>query len=241
LEQTISQPLTDVARALAETTRTMSTRRTLDEMLDAIVLCAQVSVPSFDQVGISFARGVGEMLTQAATGELVWYLDALQNELGEGPCLDALSKEPMVTAEHLGDDDRWTQYAPQARDKGVRSQLAYRLYDFEHTLGVLNPYSTESDTIQDGAREIGELFAMHATTALGRAMDDDSLSLALTTRGTISQAVGLTMARHQVNSSRALQFLIQASSTSSIRLRDIAEEVVGHAEAEYGSPTDVLQ
>ena len=122
-------------------------------------------------------------------------------------------------------------------DHGVRLQMAYRLYNRDRTLGGLNFYSTESDTLQDGACEIGELFAMHATVALGRAMEGNQLNDALATRGTIAQAVGLVMARYQINSDRAFQFLVRASSTSNIKLREIAEEVVKQANAEY-SGTD---
>jgi GAF domain-containing protein len=236
----MSRSSTDVARALAETALNINAHRSLDETLDAIVQSARVSVPGFDHVGISVLHGKGDVETKAATGQLVWDLDAVQYDLDQGPCLDSLRKAPTVNVERIRDDPRWPEYAPRAADRGVRSQLAYRLYQGDHILGGLNLYSTESDTVHEGACEIGELFAMHATVALGRAMEEDNLNEALTTRGTIAKAIGLTMGRYQIDSDRAFQFLIRASSTSNIKLRDIAEEVVNQADAEYGRTTEGL-
>ena len=228
------QPATDVARALAETTRTINSPRTLGETLDAIVHAARASVPGFEHVGISMVHGRDRMETKAATSQLVWELDALQYTLGEGPCVSAMSENTTVSAPNLRHDQRWPRYVPGAVDHGVRSQLGFGLYVEGHTMGGLNFYSTESDTLHEGATEIGELFAVHATVALGRAMEEDNLNIALTTRGVIGQAVGLTMARFELSSDRAFQYLARASSSGNIKLRDIAEEVVNQANAQYG-------
>lgn len=229
----MSSPSIDVARALAEAARTISATRTLEETLEAIVSAARVSVPGFDHVGISVVHGRENVETKAATGQLVWELDAVQYGLMEGPCVDSLREAPTITAPRLRNDPRWPRYVPEAVRHGVRSQLAYRLYSDSHTLGGLNFYSTQSDDLRDGACEIGEVFATHATVALGRAVEEDNLNHALTTRALIGQAVGLVMARFEIGSVRAFQFLVRASSTSNIKLRDVAQEVVDQAEARY--------
>jgi transcriptional regulator with GAF, ATPase, and Fis domain len=228
------QLATDLARALAEATRTINSPRTLGETLDSIVHAARASVPGFEHVGISIVHGKDEVETKAATSQLVWELDDIQYRLGEGPCVAAMFEKPTVAAPNLRHDQRWPRYVPEAVRRGVRSQMGYRLYVEGHTMGGLNFYSTESDTFLDDACEVGELFAVHATVALGRAMEEEGLNIALTTRGLIGQAVGLTMARFELSSDRAFQYLIRASSSSNIKLRDIAEEIVGQANARYG-------
>ena len=55
----------------------------------------------------------------------------------------------------------------------------------------------------------------------------------MTTRGLIGQAVGLTMARFEISSERAFQFLVRTSSVSNIKVQDTAEEVVNAANAAY--------
>ena len=225
---------TAVAHALADAARTISAPRSLDDTLDAIVHAARTSIPGFDHVGISVLHGNNKVETRAGTGQVVWECDAIQYSLGEGPCIGSLRQAPVVVAPHLSHDQRWPRYVPQAVGKGVRAQMAYRLYVEDDTLGGLNFYSTVSDTVPDGAGEIGELFAIHATLALGRALEEENLNSALTTRGLIGQAVGLTMARFQVTSERAFQFMVRASSTSNIKLRDIAQEIVDEANTRFG-------
>jgi GAF domain-containing protein len=227
------QPTTDVARALAEATRTIHSPRTLGETLDAIVHAARASVPGFEHVGISIVHGKDQIETKAATSQLVWELDNLQYRLEEGPCLAAMFEQPTVTAPHLRHDQRWPHYVPAAAHQGVRSQMGYRLYVEGRTMGGLNFYSTESDDVPEDAGEIAELFAVHATVALGRAIEEENLNIALATRQLIGQAVGLTMARFEISNDRAFQYLVRASSTANIKLRAVADEVVAQANARY--------
>jgi GAF domain-containing protein len=223
----------DPASALAEAARTINAVHSLDATLDAIVRAALASVPGFDHVGISIVHKNGKVETMAATGQLVWELDAVQYELGEGPCLRALREEPVVVAEELCHDQRWPRYVPEAVKGGVRAQMAVQLYTEEETLGVLNLYSTVVDAVDPEAPRVAELFATHAAFALGRARRESQLEEALSTRQSIGTAIGVVMGRYQISQERAFQFLVRASSTGNIKLRDIADEVVATANDEY--------
>jgi hypothetical protein len=220
-----------VAQALGEAARTVHDVPTPDDMLDAIVAAASISVAGFRHAGVSVVHGRDRIESRAVTGRLVWELDEVQYALKEGPCVDSLREVPVLAVEHLRHDQRWPRYVPAAVGHGVLSQLAFRLYADEHTLGCLNFYGTESETLQSGALENAELFAAQATIALGRATAEDGLDVALTSRGDIGRAVGLTMARFGLTSDRALQLLVLASSTSNVGLRDVAHVVIGEADA----------
>jgi AmiR/NasT family two-component response regulator len=52
----------------------------------------------------------------------------------------------------------------------------------------------------------------------------------------IRQAIGLVMQRYEMNEERAFQYLLRASSTSIIKLRDIAAERVQNANDRFGTP-----
>lgn len=82
-----------IGDALAEAARTMDGPHTVQETLDAVVRAAVKALPSFEHVGISVVHRNGKVETRAATDRLVWDLDALQNELNEGPCLEAIKDE----------------------------------------------------------------------------------------------------------------------------------------------------
>jgi GAF domain-containing protein len=223
----------DVASALARAARTINRPRTLEETLETIVAATRTSIPGFDHAGISVTHRNGTIETSAATGPLVWELDQIQYELDEGPCMEAMREGPIVTAPDLRHDQRWPKYVPAALERGVKAQLAVQLYVDEQTLGGLNLYSTESEIIDDQAPMVAELFATHAALALGRARRESQLSEAIETRQTVGIAIGLTMGRYRIDQTRAFEFLARASSTSNIKVRDLAQEIIGKAEDSY--------
>lgn len=194
--------------------------------MDAIAHAARTSVPGFEHVGISVVRRDGTIETMAATDPFVQKLDHLQYEIGEGPCLDAITEPTVVEVPHVRNDPRWPTYAPRAAEAGLRSQLAVRLYSDRTSRGGLNLYSTERDTIEPDAPHIAELFAVHAAVALGRAREIKHLNEALENRKTIGQAIGILMERYGIDEARAFQFLVRSSQHSNTKLRDVAAAVI---------------
>jgi GAF domain-containing protein len=223
----------DMAQAVAAAARSMNQGHTLHEALQTIVRVARESVPGFEEVGISELHKDGSIETRAATGELVYQLDKLQYDVGEGPCVDTLRGVDVVSVPQLRHELRWPRYVPSAVRLGVRSQLAVKLFlDDTGTLGGLNLYSTVSDDIDPQAEAIAELFAAHAAIALGNAHARETLNEALQSRKVIGQAIGILMERYEMNDERAFAFLVRASSHSNLKLRDIAQELVDQRNAE---------
>jgi GAF domain-containing protein len=218
---------TEIGAAIASAARTINQRRTIEDTLTVIAEVARTSVPGFDHVGISTIDRKGNVHTRAATGDLVWQLDRLQYGLGEGPCVDTLQGSDVVLAPDIRHDQRWPRFVPQAVEAGLKSQLAVKLFlDDEGLLGGLNLYSTTRTDIDPDAHGIADLFAAHAAIALGRAREVDTLNQALHSRKVIGQAIGILMERYQLNEDRAFDFLVRASSTSNVKLRDVAKELV---------------
>lgn len=229
----MERPPLAVAAALAQAAASINQSRTLQETLDAIVEATRTSLPAFDHVSISVRRRDGSIETVSGTDELVWELDALQYQLREGPCVDAAESEPVVVVPHLRHEQRWPHYTPVALRKGVRSQVGVQLFSSGRHLGGLNLYCTTEDGIDGGTAEMARLFATHAGIVLGHAEEEHHLNAALTHRKTIGQAIGIVMERYQIDEDRSLQFLMRASSTSNIKLRDVAAEVVSTTNDSY--------
>ena len=222
---------TDFVESIAEAARTLHKPRSLDQTLQTIVEVACNSVPGFDHVGIATLEKRGAIKTRAFTGDLVLPLDKMQYELREGPCSAALQGTDAMSVSSLQHEQRWPHYVPQARQAGVRSQLAVKLYLDEGTLGGINFYSTTSDDVSDDAQALARLFGAHAAIALGHAQERDALNQGLHTRKTIGQAIGILMERYEMNEDRAFAFLVRASSHTNIKLRAIAQELVEEANA----------
>jgi GAF domain-containing protein len=216
-----------LAAAITEAARTMHQPQDLEASLATIADVARLSVPGFDHVGISTVDSRGQVHTRAATSDLVWTLDKVQYELGEGPCVDSLRRAHVVLAPDLRHDERWPRFVPRAVEEGVKSQLAVRLYlDDSGLLGGLNLYSTTSPDIHPEAEGLADLFAAHAAIALGSATDREQLNEALQSRKVIGQAIGIVMERYHISEDRAFQFLVRASSHGNIKMRDVAAELV---------------
>lgn len=217
----------NAASALARAARMIHREETLDETLAAIVGTARISVPGFDHAGISIITAKGAIETKAATDPIVWELDRLQYDLAEGPCVSAMRGTPVVSVPRARHEQRWPAFMPQALRLGLRSQLAVRLFlDEEGTMGALNLYSTSQEEIDPDAEHVAELFASHAAIALHQAREVEHLNQALESRKVIGQALGIVMERYALDETRAFSFLLRASSTSNIKLRDIAAQLV---------------
>jgi hypothetical protein len=224
-----------VAAALAEVARILDAKHSVQDTLDGIAETARAAVPGFDHVGVSIApakrRGTRPRIeTLAATDPLVRELDDLQWELGEGPCVDALLEEPVVTVERARHAQRWPRYVPEAARFGLRAQLAIRLFNDKTGVGGLNFYSVAQETVDPLAPVIGELFAVHAAVALGRAREIEGLHEALASRKVIGQGIGILMERYQLDEERAFEYLLRTSQQSNVKLRQVAEELVAGAQ-----------
>ncbi len=226
----------NLGAALATAARTISNPNTLDDTLNTIVETATDSLPGFDAVGISILDTKrGKVHTRAGTSSLVWELDRIQYDGAhgpEGPCVDSLSDNAVVSVPHLAQEDRWPHYVPQAVTLGLKSQLGVRLYlDGEGTIGCLNIYSTTDEVIDADAVSIAGLFAAHAAIALGNATEVDTLQEALRTRTAIGVALGLLMAQYSVSQDAAFGLMVRTSSHSNTKIRDIAVRMVDEANA----------
>jgi hypothetical protein len=188
------------------------------------------AVPGFDLVGISTVDGKGNVETRAFTDLKVLEFDKLQYSVGEGPCLDALGAAHVVSVPRLRHERRWPGYVPRVVEMGLRSQLAVKIsLDGNGLLGGINMYSTISDEIDPEAESVAELFAVHAATIMGSVLKIGQLSSAMQTRKVIGQAIGILMERYGIHEDNAFGFLVRASQTDNIKLRDIAQGVVDEA------------
>lgn len=233
------EDFTGVAAALTQAARTINQPRSLEETLDAIVNSAQQTVPGFEYVGISVTHPNRRIDTPAGTGQLVWEVDALQYSLGQGPCYDAIRNGGITIMQDVATEERWPEYVAAVSELGLRAQMGLQLYDEAGTLGGLNFYSRRPG-IDPDAIQLAELFAAHAAIALGRARHEHQLVESVASRQAIGTAIGIVMERYGIDENRAFQFLVRASSTSNIKLRTIAEELVATTSERFGAKPQTL-
>lgn len=218
-------PLSDPAGLAAlsdELGRLLPAHATLGDIVDA----ATKWVPGTAGASITSYRSA-RFTTDAATDERVRRADALQYELGSGPCVDAVLDDSIYHPDDLLTDGRWPEYGSRVvREEGYRSLLAYRLHTgVEEVLSGLNLYADEPGAYDDAAVARGLLVATRAAaTVAGRKMSH--LEKALESSRDIGAAVGVLMSAHKVTREQAFDLLSVASQRRNRRLRDVAAEVV---------------
>lgn len=207
----------------------------VEDTLQTIVDLAVASIDGCDLAGI-FTTVDDHVETSVVSDPLVMDIDELQQESGEGPCLDALSSDATVYASDLIDDTRWPTFGPRAVDLGIRCTLALSLVAND-TPGALNLYGRFPGAFGATDRAQAVIFSTMASLALSGARTQeegdrraDNLHMALSTRELIGQAEGILMEREHVTSRQAFDILRRASQHLNIKLREVAQDLVDTGE-----------
>ena len=184
-------------------------------------------IHSCEHAGITIAHRDGTVETAAATSDIPARGDKLQQELGEGPCIDAAWDEEIVHCSDLAGDDRWPLWGPRAADElGTRSMLCVQLFTHERKLGALNLYSSRPRAFDVDERTEALALAAHAAVAVAAAQKIDQLDSAIHRRTVIGQATGILMERYTLDAAQAFNVLRRFSQTENRKLYDVAAELV---------------
>ncbi|MGY1741304.1 MULTISPECIES: GAF and ANTAR domain-containing protein [unclassified Blastococcus] len=219
-------PAERLANALSDLARQLEHEDDPDVLLHDIVRAATTLVPGAAAASVSTVTGGTTVHSRAATGELPQRVDAVQQEVGQGPCLDTLAEHRTVRVEDMAGETRWPDFAARAAALGARSMLCFRLHVERGELGALTLYASQPHAFDAEAEQVGLLLAAHAAIAYAGAAKREDLERALDARDLIGQAKGILMERYGLTGQRAFQVLVRLSNESNRKLRDIALEVV---------------
>ncbi|HLV54746.1 MAG TPA: GAF and ANTAR domain-containing protein [Actinotalea caeni] len=224
---------------LAQAAREMDAAEGSEELLDVAVGWSMAVVPGCQMAGVTMRRRRGRLESVSPSDPVVVACDLLQYELEEGPCLDAITDDTVIAAGDVARDPRWPRWGPQvAKDHGIAGMLSVRLFSSETVHGALNLYSREPGAFDTYAIDIAVLLATHVSVALGSALSDENLRLAVDSRHLIGQAQGILMERFSLDAAAAFAVLSRVSQDRNIRLVAVAEHVVRRRELP-GAPVQV--
>ena len=216
----------DLAVRMAELSRSLVPKPSLDEILAEVTSAAVDLITGVDTAGILLLEGNGKFRSVATTSDLPYEIDLLQMTFDEGPCVQAALSDTEVRTDDFRLDTRWPRYSPAVVKLGVRSGLSFKLYTAEHTAGALNLFGFQPMTWNDEAETIGTVLAAHAAAAIIATQTKSQLNAALLSRDRIGQAKGIIMERFNVDAVRAFEMLRQLSQEGNVKLTDIARRVI---------------
>lgn len=199
--------------------------------LERIVRAAR-KVTGVDVVSVTLREGEG-FTTPVETDPVASKADAVQYEVGEGPCVAATVEEGLgyAASSDLAHDTRWTRFGPAAAELGLHSVFATGMFpsDDQPRLGALNYYSREVGGLDDVDRDMALIFATHAGLVLRSAQAVEAAELraaqlqeAVRSRDVIGQAKGILMERRGLSADQAFDTLRRTSQELNVKLRDLA-------------------
>jgi transcriptional regulator with GAF, ATPase, and Fis domain len=204
---------------------------TLDDFLGE--LAVRTARETSHRCGITVRSDRGEPFTAASSDELTRKLDEMQYAEGAGPCLEALSTGVPVFVTDMALETRWGRYPHHAVGVGARSSMSYPMLSGEVAIGALNLYAFEPSASGSAMQARAAQIAEHAAGALALALRIaergemiDNLRMALTSRSTIDQAIGILMAEQRCDAEAAFELLRKASQGRNTKLRDVAAAIV---------------
>lgn len=191
----------------------------------AITKAAVELLPGVGCASICSRVGSEALDSVAPTDPLAAEADRLQQQLGEGPALYAMTTASRVDAPNVSADWRWPLYGPKLAASGLEAQLVLPLHMSATRCAVLNLYAASCDGL-DRVGLAGDLFASHAAVAWCGTVQLHEVGEALERRKLIGQALGVVMERYGVTEEAAFRFLTRTSQSGNVKLREVARQVV---------------
>lgn len=222
---------------LAEAMTLVATRASAGEgaPLQALVEATTDHIPQATSASITVLRS-GRFRSEASVGPIAPRADALQYEIGAGPCVDAVLDDNVYVTGDVARDERWPEWGARAHEEtGVRSVLAHRLtlHDDSGAIACLNVFSPEVDAF--GHRDVGAglVLATHGSLLVMSLVARDkaaNLFKALESNREIGVAMGILMSRHGLTRAQAFDVLRVASQDANRKLVDVATQVADTGE-----------
>lgn len=205
-----------------------------DTTLQRVVEWAVQVVPGARHAVVGLVQRRRDATSAAASDDLGRRFDALQQEVGEGPGLDAMHEHRTVRVDDLAREQRWPELARRWSDVGVRSALSLQLFVHRQDLGSLTVLSGQTSAFDDESERWGLLVASHAAVAVSGALRVEGLTRANANRTVIGQAEGILMERLKVSPEVAFAMLARISQETNRKLFRVAEDLVKTGEITMG-------
>jgi GAF domain-containing protein len=218
-----------LAEAFAEISRVLLAEPDVQRTLDKMCVLLVETVDGCDHAVVTLVTD-HDLESAAASDAVGPAVDAIQLEVDDGPCVEAIKEHHTVVTDDLTTEMRWPRFSRRAVEAtGVRSMLAFRMFLAADTLGSLNLYSKHPQAFTEESLAVGTIFAAHASVALRAARTREDLTRlreVVEARELVGQARGILIGRQGISSQAAMDILCRGAERLKIELRELARRVV---------------
>jgi GAF domain-containing protein len=226
-------PLDELSIAVARIQGLLLTEEKVDWAVRLLARAIRVSVPGTTGAGVSLLDSRGKRTSSGSTDEIVTRADALQYELGQGPCLTAWASEETVIVPDITTDPRWPDWTKAVKNLPIHSVASAPLIADHGCIGALKVYSNRTDAFGQETGQVLELFAAPAATLLDNIRTSEAphriseaLASSLHARDQINRACGILMQRHALTEEMARAELMRRARHQGITLGEISAELI---------------
>jgi GAF domain-containing protein len=203
--------------------------RSVSEVHEIVVSSAPSLIDGCDRAAIGILED-GRFRSAAATDDVMRLIDELQDELGEGPCVEASTEGVVQVDNDIASHSSWPRLAQVVLARTpVRAMLAVPLIDDGHRSGALNVFADRTDAFDQDSVAQATILASFSSVALSAARQStlaQQYQEGMATNREIGAAVGILMATHKISQAAAFDMLSGASQRLNRKLRDIAASIV---------------
>ena len=204
-------------------------------------LCeACVALFEVDAAAISLVFDGANTGTLGSSGQHARTCDELQFLLGEGPCLDSVTRRAPVLVVDLADPDdaRWPIYGPAMLDLQVRGVFAMPVVVAGEYVGALDLFRTQPGGLEESQLTGAVAAAELAGIPLLDLLDSDMAAAAsdpasnawaelhILSRAEVSQATGMLVAQLEVEPAEALVRLRAHAYATGRSATDVARDIL---------------
>ncbi len=208
---------------------------TSTQVYQALVKAARDLVTGCDRACIMLLAQ-GRLSTAAATDDIALIIDQLEQEAGEGPCVDAIFEEAAQVEPDIRTSQAWPTLTPLVLQRTpVRGMIGFRLLIDGAKAGALNLFSDTPGAFTSESADQGAVVAAFVSVALmtfTARQEAEQLRAGLSSNREIGKAVGLLMAAHKVDAKAAFEVLRKTSQDLNLKLSTVAEQVVSGMDAQ---------
>lgn len=226
-------PLDELSTVIARIQGLLLTEEKVDRAVRLLARAIKDAMSGATGAGVSIVDSRGRLTSSASTDQGVTCADALQYELGEGPCLSAWAMEETVIVRDVATDPRWPDWTDAAKDMPIRAVVSTPLIAEQECIGALKIYSDRAGAFGEDAARVLELFAAPAATLLSNIQASeaphrisDALSESLHSRDLVNRACGILMQRHSLTVDMALAELMRRARRDNSTLGQISADLV---------------
>jgi GAF domain-containing protein len=183
--------------------------------------------------GLMFADEEHELHYVAATDAHGRHLEKLQSHVGRGPCVDALMLDTVIRTRDVTTDDRWRVLHDDLTETPVRAVVGIPVHLAGAAVGSLDayhdrPHEWTEDEVRGMAAYAGLVESLLVTSLHAERHERLATQLqhALEHRVAIERAVGMVMARRNLEAVDAFNVIRNAARSTRRRVADVAAELL---------------